>query len=68
MTYESYDGNGGERIHNQYVVCKNKLELVATMIEDWSSGKARYTEKRMINCEFVITQDNLPEGKTSFEG
>ena len=68
ITYESYDGNGGEKINNQYVVRENKLELVASMIEDWSSVMARYTEKRMINGEFVITQDNLPESKTSFEG
>lgn len=66
--YESYDGEGARKITNQYVVQGDQLELIATMIADWTSGQARYTEKRIIDGELVVTQDNLPESKTSFDG
>lgn len=48
---------------SKYAVHGNSLELVATLLEDYSDGNTRYTEYRMIDGELVTTQDNLPESK-----
>lgn len=68
MIYETFVEGMTTTIRNQYRVENNKLELVATMIEDYNNGHPRYTEKRKIDDEFVVVQDNLPENEVSFEG
>lgn len=68
VIYEAYWGDAAVHVTNKYVANGNTLELVATMIADYSSGSARYTEKQKEDGGFVIVQDNLPERKMSFDG
>ena len=51
-----------------YVINKNKLELVATMIVDYNNGQPKYTEKRMMDGDLVVVQDNMFENEMSFDG
>ena len=69
IIYDSYNKDTGAiAITNQYVINKNKLELVATMIVDYNNGQPKYTEKRMIDGDLVVVQDNLFESEMSFDG
>ena len=69
IIYDSYNKDTGViTITNQYVINKNKLELVATMIVDYNNGQPKYTEKRMIDGDLVVVQDNLFESEMSFDG
>ena len=69
IIYDSYNKETGAiNITNQYVINKNKLELVATMIIDYNNGQPKYTEKRMMDGDLVVVQDNLFESEMSFDG
>ena len=68
MIYEIYTEGMVKTIRNQYVVDNNKMELVATMVEDYNNGDTRYTEKRKVDGEFVVVQEYLPKTEMSFEG
>ncbi len=69
IIYDSYNKETGAiNITNQYVINKNKLELVATMIVDYNNGQPKYTEKRMMDGDLVVVQDNLFESEMSFDG
>lgn len=69
IIYDSYNKETGAiTITNQYEINKNKLELVATMIVDYNNGQPKYTEKRMMDGDLVVVQDNLFESEMSFDG
>jgi hypothetical protein len=38
------------------------------MIVDYNNGQPKYTEKRMIDGDLVVVQDNLFESEMSFDG
>ena len=52
---------------NQYEVTENKLELKASLTEDYGSGHPMYTETRMIDGEMVTIHENVSEGEISLE-
>ena len=54
-------------IINQYKVVENKLELLASLIEDYGTGQPKYTETRMIDGEMVTLHENVSEGEISLE-
>ena len=64
------EATGAKSTRNQYIIDGNKLEVVATLIEEYdrSNGVTRYTEMQKIDGEFIVVQDNLPESEVSFEG
>ena len=54
-------------IINQYKVVENKLELQASLTEDYGSGHLKYTETRVIDGEMVVIHKNVSEGEISLE-
>lgn len=68
IIYDHYKEGANITIMNQYLIDKNKLELVATMIVDFNNGQPKYTEKRKIDNVFVVVQENLFENEISFDG
>lgn len=65
---EIYKEGAAITVINQYLINKNKLELVATMIVDYNNGQPQYTEKRKIDGDFEVVQDNMFENEMSFDG
>lgn len=68
IIYDSYKEGAAIAVINQYLINKNKLELVATMIVDYNNGQPQYTEKRKIDGDFEVVQDNMFENEMSFDG
>lgn len=68
--YDFYQEDAARNIRNQYIINGNKIEKIATMIEEYDTvnGYPRYTELQKIDGEFVVVQDNVPESEVSFEG